>query len=209
MPSILLDSISVFQVPLVQATTESFAAFGRLVTDYQAENVLIETWPAAGWRAVEAGTGNEGGIAEGHFEFARSGGLMIARNHAVDGHYITGWFNDPAYAGPDDAEANYHRVLVREANYHPDSGQVFYPINAEPFVALLALPGDDIGPQDFVAFYCDGSFGIQIFPNIWHQPVFPLAAQATFLGKQGKVHACVACDFVREFGCYLSVPLQG
>lgn len=207
MPSVTAPGIAVVQVPMLYATTDSFAAFGRLVTDYQAEQVFIETWPASGWRPVEAGTGNEGGIAEGHFEFSRSGSLMIARNHAVDGHYITGWFNDPASAGPEDTAADYRQVLVREANYHPDSGQVFYPLNAEPFIALLALPGDDIRPEDFVAFYCDGSFGIQIFPNIWHQPVFPLTAEASFIGKQGKVHACIACDFIREFGCYLSVSL--
>ncbi|MBU0913125.1 MAG: ureidoglycolate lyase [Gammaproteobacteria bacterium] len=208
MPSVRDPAIRVLQVPVLQACPESFAAFGRLVTDYQAEQVFIETWPASGWRPVEAGTGNEGGIVEGHFEFSRTGSLMIARNHAVDGHYITGWFNDPASAGPEDTAADYRQVLVREANYHPDSGQVFYPLNAEPFIALLALPGDDVRPQDFVAFYCDGSFGIQIFPNIWHQPVFPLTAEASFIGKQGKVHACIACDFIREFGCYLSVPLQ-
>ena len=207
MPSVTDPAISVLPVPLLHATTDSFAAFGRLVTDYQAEQVFIETWPASGWRTVEAGTGNEGGIAEGNFEFSRNGSLMIARNHAVNGHYITGWFSDPASAGSDDTSADYSRVLVREANYHPDSGQVFYPLNAEPFIALLALPGDDVKPEDFVAFYCDGSFGIQIFPNIWHQPIFPLTAKASFIGKQGKVHACIACDFIREFGCYLSVPL--
>ena len=53
-------------------------------------------------------------------------------------------------------------VLVREANYHPDGGQVFYPVNENPFVLLLALPGDDIKLEDFVAFYCDGTCGVQI-----------------------------------------------
>ena len=31
--------------------------------------------------------------------------------------------------------------------------------NGEPYVALLARPTDAIRPEDFVAFYCDGSFG--------------------------------------------------
>ena len=53
-------------------------------------------------------------------------------------------------------------VLTREANYHPDGGQVFFPVTKEPFVLLLALPGDDIKLEDFVAFYCDGSCGVQI-----------------------------------------------
>ena len=31
--------------------------------------------------------------------------------------------------------------------------------SGEAFVALLALPNDDVTAQDFVAFYCDGTFG--------------------------------------------------
>jgi ureidoglycolate lyase/seryl-tRNA synthetase len=58
-----------------------------------------------------------------------------------------------------------------------------------------------------VAFYCDGSFGIHIDPGVWHQPVFPLGSTAVFDDKQGRVHACIAVDFVIEFGCYLEVPL--
>lgn len=207
LPSIKQAGIKVVKVPIITATQDSFAAFGKLVYDYANEDVIIETWPTPNWRPIETGTGNEAGITEGKFEFSRLGGVMTGRNHAVDGNYITGWFNDPASANFADIEVDYQQVYVREANYHPDGGQVFYPLDGTPFVALLALPGDDISPADFIAFYCDGSFGVQIYPNIWHQPVFPIAQQATFMGKQGKVHACVACDLVSEFGCYLSVPL--
>jgi len=48
-------------------------------------------------------------------------------------------------------------------------------------------------------------------PGSWtqlhHQPVFPLARTAIFDDRQGRVHACVAVNFVSEFGCYLKVPL--
>ena len=169
--------------------------------------VEIVTWPAPGWRPVVPGTGNEGGITAGEFTFERRGELMIARNHAVDGHYVTGWFADPATASETQEPADMSRLLVREANYHPDGSQVFYPRNGVPFVALLALPGDDITPSDFVAFYCDGSFGINSHPGVWHQPIFPLRCPAVFDDKQGKVHACIAVDFVVEFQRYLAVPL--
>lgn len=208
MPSLEDDAISVHPVPLLNVTDDAFQSFGRLVTDFDTEQVIIQTWPAPGWRPVEAGTGNEGGITSGLFEFQRRGGVMIGRNHAVDGHYITGWFTDPATATVNDDDVDYSRVLVREANYHPDGGQVFHPAEGTPFVILVAPAGDDVRPEDFVAFYSDGSFGVQIHPNIWHQPIFPLATQANFMGKQGKVHACVACDMVQEFDCYLSVPLR-
>lgn len=42
--------------------------------------------------------------------------------------------------------------------------------------------------------------GIHIDTNVWHQPVYPLADEATFLGKQGAIHACVAYDSVAEHG---------
>ena len=208
MPSITKAEAGIYEVELVSAHDERFNKFGRKVYDYDNEVVVIETWPQPGWRPVESGTGNEGGITEGEFVFKRQGGLMTAFNHAVDGHYVSGWFSDPATAHAEQRGCDYSRVLVREANYHPDGGQVFYPQNHTPFVALLALPGDDIKPEDFVAFYCDGSFGIQIWPSIWHQPIFPLADEARYDDKQGKVHACIACDFIAEFGVYLSVPLR-
>jgi hypothetical protein len=207
MISVDAPGIRTIDVPQVDARSPRFAAFGRIVTDFAAEQVIIAQWPASGWRRVEPGTGDQGGVTEGEFVIARQGELVIAQNHAVGGHYVTGWFADPKHASATRAPARQDRVLVREANYHPDGGQVFSPKNRAPFVALLALPGDDVRPEDFVAFRCDGSFGIQIFPNIWHQPVFPLAAAAAFDDKQGRVHACVAVDFVTEFGCYLSVPL--
>jgi len=49
--------------------------------------------------------------------------------------------------------------------------------------------------------------GVHIDLSVWHQPVFPLQDRAWFDDKQGRVHACVAVDFVSEFGCYLEVPL--
>jgi hypothetical protein len=32
--------------------------------------------------------------------------------------------------------------------------------------------------------------------------------EAQFLDRQGRVHARVSVDFVREFGCYLGAPLR-
>ena len=98
--------------------------------------------------------------------------------------------------------------MIWHVNYHPDGGQMFYPLDGQPFVVPLALPGDDVKPEDFVAFYCDGSFGVCIHPNIWHEGVFPLSEPARFFDRQGKVHARVSCNFPREFGRLLSVPLR-
>jgi len=190
------DPSSVFIVPLIIATIENLKGYAKPVSDYEKEEVIIEPWPLKGWRKLVSGTGIEGGIAEDLFEFEIKGDFFCATNHAVKRSYITAQFDKHETPG----------ILIREANYHPDGGQVFFSPDRKPYIALLALPTDDIKPEDFKAFYCDGSFGIQILPNVWHQPIFPLHLPASFKNKQGKVHACVAVDFVIEFGTWLKIP---
>jgi ureidoglycolate lyase len=207
MPSLDRGEVGAHPVPQVAATHDSLRGYGHIVPDFTRGSVTIVTWPQPSWRPIVAGTGNEGGVVEDSFEMERRGEIQHAVNRAVGRSYITGWFNDPAIASNDRQPTDTSRIYTHEANYHPDGGQIFCPRDGSAFVALLAKPGDDVTPEDFVAFYCDGSFGIHIDPGVWHQPVFPLDPTAIFDDKQGRVHACVAIDFVSEFGCYLEVPL--
>jgi ureidoglycolate lyase len=207
MPSLARGEVRSHRVALITATASSLRGYGHMVADFSKAPVTIVTWPQTGWRPIVAGTGNEGGVVEDSFEMQRRGEVLHAVNRAVGRSYITGWYCDPATACTDREPTDTSRIFTHEANYHPDGGQIFSPQVAAPFVALLAKPGDDISPESFVAFYCDGSFGIHIDPGVWHQPVFPLASHALFDDRQGRVHACVAVDFVSEFGCYLEVPL--
>jgi ureidoglycolate hydrolase len=98
-------------------------------------------------------------------------------------------------------------VLLWHANYHPDGGQLFTPLDGKPYVVPLALPGDDVRPEHFVAFYLDGQTSLYIHPNVWHEGVFPVADRARFRDEQGRVHARVSCFVAKEFGVFLSVPL--
>lgn len=208
MPSIAAGATGVHPVRPARATRESLAGFGHPVDDFAGARVTIVTWPQPDWRPIVPGTGNEGGVVEDTFEMVRRGAVQYAVNHAVGRAYVTGWYEDPATASESARDVDVSRIYTHEANYHPDGGQVFMPRDRAAFVALLAKPGDDVRPDDFVAFYFDGSFGVHIDPGVWHQPVFPLAPAAVFDDKQGRVHACVSCDFVREFGVYLAVPLR-
>lgn len=207
LPSLARGEARAHRVSQVAASHESLRGYGHIVPRFDDGRVTIATWPQPGWRPIVPGTGNEGGTVEDSFEMTRQGEVQHAVNRAVGRSYITGWFTDPAAASTSREPVDTSRIYTHEANYHPDGGQIFYPRHAAAFVALLAKPGDDVRPEDFVAFYCDGSFGIHIDPGVWHQPVFPLAATAIFDDRQGRVHACIAVDFVSEFGCYLEVPL--
>lgn len=198
--------VTIYTAPLVTITADNFKDYGFLVNDFDRAEVQIVTWPALGHRPIDPGTGRDGGVTEGDFDIFREQNAMYAHNHAVGGHYVTGWFNDPRHHYHGEA-LDYTAIYTREANYHPDGGQIFYSKDRKPFVLLLALPGDDITPQDFTAFYCDGSFGAHINAGIWHQPPFPVEDQTVFRDKQSRVHACVSVDFVDEFNTYIKVPL--
>jgi len=203
------DSHDIVDLPLVRATPETLSGYGRLVDDYAGAEIEIVTWPAAGWRPVDPGTGNEGGVTEGLFEFRWSGEVLYGRNHAVGDQYLLGWSREPEQASESAPQPERERLLIWHANYHPDGGQLFYPREAVPFIVPLALPGDDVKPEDFVAFYCDGTQGLYIHPGIWHEAVFPLAEQGSFDDKQGKVHARISVNFSEEFGVLLAMPMRG
>ncbi|MSP89469.1 MAG: ureidoglycolate hydrolase [Alphaproteobacteria bacterium] len=203
-----LRPFAAHELPLVRATPETLEGYGRLIPDYATCPIEIVRWPARGWRPVDSDTGDEGGTTEGIFEFWWRGDMLYGRNGAVGDTYLFGWNRDPAEAREDRADASRTQVLLWHANYHPDGGQVFFPREKVPFVVPLALPGDDVTPDKFTAFWFDGSAGLYIHPNVWHEAVFPLAERTSFHDKQGRVHARISVDFAREFGVYLSVPLR-
>jgi hypothetical protein len=57
-------------------------------------------------------------------------------------------------------------------------------------------------------YHPDGARGLYLHPIVWHGAVVPLDDEAEFLDRQGRVHARVSVDFVKEFGCYLAAPLR-
>ena len=75
-------------VPIVLCTEETIREYGRLVHNYDAEEVWITTWPQPGWRPLVKG--NEGGITSGDFKYKWQGDELTAVNEAVGGDYVTG-----------------------------------------------------------------------------------------------------------------------
>ena len=198
--------LATVRMPVVTATAETLAGYGRLVDDPAECQVEIVRWPARGRRPVDADTGDQGGTTEGVFVSEWQGDVLYGRNEAVGGHYIL------AYAAPPEAARTDHgdpppRMLLWHANYHPDGGQLFFPLDRAPFYVPLALPGDDVTPERFVCFRFDGSQGLYIHPDIWHEGVFTLSGRQRFFDRQGAVHARVSVDFAREFGCLLEAPI--
>jgi len=193
-------------IPVVEATDETLRGYGRLVDDPDACPIEIVRWPASGWRPVDEDTGDQGGTTEGVFVSAWQGDVLFGRNEAVGGYYVLGYALEPTQAARDHGR-DPERLLLWHANYHPDGGQLFFPLDRAPFVVPLALPGDNVKPEDFVCFRFDGTRGLYIHPSIWHEGVFSLRSTQRFFDKQGAVHARVSIDFAREFGCLLEIGL--
>jgi hypothetical protein len=202
----LPSGLSRVSMPVVDATEQSLVGYGRLVADPGDCAIEIVRWPARGSRPVDADTGDQGGTTEGIFVSEWRGDILYGRNEAVDGHYILAYATSPEAARTDHARQP-QRMLLWHANYHPDGGQMFFPIDRRPFYVPLALPGDDVRPERFVCFRFSGEQGLYIHPDIWHEGVFGLAGTQRFFDRQGAVHARVSVDFAREFGCLLEATI--
>ena len=206
-----MPSNNKIEIPLIEATNQNLKGYGYLVNDFDQCEIEIVTWPKQGWRNIEEGTGNEGGTTEGPFETWWEEGILYGRNTAVehkgeydkDGRYLLGYSSDPDDFSYHLTNEDPSQIYIWHVNYHPDGGQLFFPEGNKPFISPLALPGDDIQPDNFKAFYFDGSQGLYLHPNIWHEGVFSTKGRATFKGKQGKVHARVSIDLLKEFRSYL------
>jgi hypothetical protein len=194
------------RMPVLEATAAALDGYGRLVDDPRTCAVEIVRWPAQGWRPVDEDTGDEAGTTEGVFVSDWQGDVLFGRNEAVDGHYILAYAAEPGGADRAHRRAP-KRILLWHANYHPDGGQLFFPLAPAPFVVPLAPPGDDVKPEDFTCFRFDGSKGLYIHPGVWHEGAFGVSGTQRFFDKQGAVHARVSVDFAREFGCLLEAEL--
>ncbi|MEO6748287.1 MAG: ureidoglycolate lyase [Casimicrobiaceae bacterium] len=195
------------RMPVVEANDDTLRGYGFLVDDRARCKIEIVRWPAQGWRAVDDDSGDEGGTTQGVFVSEWRGDILYGRNDAVDGHYILAYADEPTRA--DDTHARPpSRMLLWHCNYHPDGGQLFFPLDVAPFMVPLALPGDNVTPEQFVCFRFDGRRGLYIHPNVWHEGVFACAGTQRFHDEQGAVHARVSVDFAREFGCLLEAPLD-
>ena len=206
-----MSSISKTEIPLIEATNKSLEGYGYLVDDFDKCEIEIVTWPKQGWRNIEEGTGNEGGTTEGPFETWWEENILYGKNNAVEhkseydkgGKYLLGYSAVTEDSKNKLITKDPKQIYIWHVNYHPDGGQLFFPVDNKPFISPLALPGDDIQLNNFKAFYFQGSQGLYIHPNIWHEGVFPTKGRATFKGKQGKVHARVSIDLLKEFKSYI------
>jgi hypothetical protein len=203
----LPSDLPAFRIPIIRATEDSVKGYGCLVDDPNNFEIEITRWPAQGWRPVDIDSGDEGGTKQGIFLSEWKGDILYGSNEAVGGEYILAYSTNPEKASVESNQIP-NKILLWHSNYHPDGGQLFFPIDKRPYLVPVALPGDDIRPEHFVCFLCDGKQGLYIHANIWHEGVFAINGKQRFLDRQGAVHARVSVDFAREFNCLLEISLD-
>jgi len=64
---------------------------------------------------------------------------------------------------------------------HPCSTQLFIPMNASRYIALVALGGERPDISTLAAFVVEGPRGISYGPGVWHHPMITLDAETDFV----------------------------
>ena len=212
--------LNILDVPLVMATPETLQGFGKLISSEgelttEKKNFEIKPWPVQGWRKLDPNTGDEAGTTEGEFLVHWEGDYFYGKNLAVNttnNVYLDGLGAIPEMASREDGTGQNKFIYLWMSDYHPDGGQLFFPLKPVPFVVCLgpASCGDDIQPTDMKAFFVPQGKGVYFHPSTWHNGVYVLRehAPATFLTRQGRVHARVSCSWANEFQTLLRVPLH-
>jgi ureidoglycolate lyase len=80
---------------------------------------------------------------------------------------------------------------------HPCSTQLFIPMNASRYIALVALGGDHPDLSTLAAFVAEGPQGISYGPGVWHHPMLTLDSETdfvVFVHEDGTPEDCVVVD---------------
>ena len=193
---------------VIDATAATLEGYGYLVDDPAKCKIEIVRWPAQGTRPVDLDTGDQGGTTDGHVRQRVEGRHPLwpqrSRRRPLHPRVRRGARAAPmpTTRAPRSASCSGMRTTIRTA------ASSFSRSTGSRFSFRSRCPGDDVAPGKFVCFRFDGSQGLYIHPNIWHEGVFATSGSQRFFDQQGAVHARVSVDFAREFGCLLEAPIE-
>ena len=72
-------------------------------------------------------------------------------------------------------------LTVAMMEKHPLGSQAFIPLEAAPFLVVVAPPGESVAPEDLRAFLTQGRQGVNYARGVWHHPVIALGQETDFL----------------------------
>jgi ureidoglycolate lyase len=99
-------------------------------------------------------------------------------------------FHDLAHLDPGDgrlivsifrAQPRQLPLAIAMLERHPQGSQAFMPLGGNPFLVVVAPPGDRIEPAAIRAFLAHGRQGVNFAPGVWHHPLLALHGESDFL----------------------------
>ena len=105
---------------------------------------------------------------------------MTERFHALarvdtggdEGHALINLFHALPYALP---------MTLSSMERHPLGSQAFMPLDAQPFIVVVAPIGERVEPTALRAFITDGRQGVNYRRGVWHHSLIALHAPARFM----------------------------
>lgn len=72
-------------------------------------------------------------------------------------------------------------LTIRMLERHPLSSQLFYPLQRQSFLVVVAPPGDAVESGSIVAFVTNGNQGVNYRPGVWHHPLIATGTEGDFM----------------------------
>ncbi len=72
-------------------------------------------------------------------------------------------------------------LTIAMVEKHPLGSQAFVPLEAAPFLVVVAPPSDTVEPDDLRTFLAEAGQGVNYAPGVWHHPVIALGRETDFL----------------------------
>lgn len=101
---------------------------------------------------------------------------------------------------------------IAHMNHHRNSTQALIPLENKACLVIVAPPGatfqEAADLKQIKAFLCDGSVGINIGLNTWHQALLPIGPDMKMVNIQGvnSEHDTYGCNFL-DFNAVVEVVL--
>ena len=72
-------------------------------------------------------------------------------------------------------------IPIHMMERHPLASQAFIPLHKNPFLIVVAPPGERIQPENLSAFVTNGLQGVNYARGVWHFPLIGLGEEQDFL----------------------------
>jgi len=92
---------------------------------------------------------------------------------------------------------------------HPATTQLFVPMSARRYLAMVALGGDRPDLATLAAFVASSAQGVSYRPGVWHHPMIALDGEtdfACFAWEDGSPDDCVVVTYPEEERAIVVLP---